>query len=55
VPVLQEHSGLVGGYEGLGGHERVLVGYSDGEHGNLGVGYGIRAGFDGQYASSGYN
>jgi len=54
VPVLQEHSGLVGGYEGLGGHEGVLVGYSGGEHGNFGEGYGIAAGFDKQYASSGY-
>jgi hypothetical protein len=32
-----------------------LVGYSDGEHGNLGVGYGITAGFDRHYTSSGYN
>jgi len=31
------------------------VGYSDGEHGKLGVGYRITAGFDGQYANSGYN
>lgn len=55
VPVLQEHSGLAGGYEGVGGHGTVLVGYSDGEHGKLGVGYRITAGFDGQYANSGYN
>jgi hypothetical protein len=55
VAVFQEHSGLAGGYEGLGGHERVLVGYSDGEHGNFGVGYGITTGVDGQYANRGYN
>jgi hypothetical protein len=49
VPVLQEHSVLAGGYEGLGGHQRVLVDYSYGQHGNLGGSY------DGHYAISGYN
>jgi hypothetical protein len=55
VPVLQEYSGLAGGYEGLGGRESAAVGYSYGEHGNLGEGYRLTEGFDGPYASSGYH